>query len=111
MRLYYPGMVLARKVLVAYLLACFQLSSAMSEEPKVTSITYQKPNPCYTLDRYSLHGDTLRVFLKREPGETLCIQLITEDRLKLPHDEAEALRFVEVFIGKKLWRRFELKPR
>ncbi len=79
----------------------------MPEKPTNSSITYPKPNPCYTLERYSVEDGTLKIFLKREESDRLCIQVIVREELKLPKEMAEDINRVEVFTENKLWQVFE----
>ena len=80
---------------------------SMPEDTDLVPITYPKPNPCYTLERYSVEDGVLKIFLKREESDRLCIQVIVREELKLPKEVAEDINKVEVFTENKLWQAFE----
>ncbi len=90
------------KLLLAFLLTT---SSLLSGE--YVSLTFLKPNPCYLLQSYAVADGVLKIFLRYEPGKRLCTQVIVEDSLRLPKEEAERIEKVEVFTEHKLWRVFE----
>ncbi len=82
-------------------------SFSMSKDPKVVDIIYPKPSPCHILEKYSVKGSSLRVFLKHD-GNKLCAQVIVKEKLKLPRDTANQVKRVEVFVGGRLWQSFDL---
>jgi len=90
------------KLLLALLLTT---SSLLSGE--YVSLTFLKPNPCYLLQSYAVSDGVLKIFLRYEPGKRLCTQVIVEDSLRLPKEEAERIEKIEVFTEHKLWRMFE----
>ena len=95
-------MVFVRSLLIS--LSVISTSLSMSENPENPQrITYLKPTPCHTLDRYSVEGNTLKVFLKREEDK-ICAQVITEEMLELPKDLATKINRVEVYTDQSLWR-------
>ena len=79
----------------------------MSENSKLASVTYYKPNPCYALRNYKVEGNALKVFLYRKGSDRLCVQVLVKEELNLPEEVARSIEKVEVFTERGLWQVFD----
>ncbi len=79
----------------------------MSENSKLASVIYYKPNPCYVFKSYKVEGNTLKVFLYRRDSGRLCVQVLVKEELNLPEEVARSIEKVEVFTERGLWQVFE----
>ncbi len=93
-----------------YILLSASAILALAEREREATLTYHKPSPCYVLEKYTLEGETLSIFLRlRDPSE-ICAQVIVEDRIELPEDVYRRIRSVEVYVDGRIWRRTEVNP-
>ena len=93
-----------------YLLLSASTIFALAEGEREATLTYHKPSPCYVLEKYTLEGETLSIFLRLRDPSQICAQVIVEDRISLPEDMYKRIRSVEVYVNGRIWRRTEVNP-
>jgi hypothetical protein len=73
---------------------------------KVVSISVKKPNPCYSIESYSIEASLLKVKLRMGEPNRICPQVIVYEKLRL--ETGSEIKEVEIYIDSKLWDRYQV---